>query len=116
MARTQRRRRKHRGTQGGTLRQRGRAASRRSQKAPMTAGERRIERMNRPPSWRSALNRAAIAAAVFLAVLVLVLKQSAGNSLALAGFMLLVYVPIGYAIDSFLYRLRQRRKAGETER
>jgi Na+/proline symporter len=82
----------------------------------MTASERRIERMNRPPSWRSALNRAGIAAGVFLAVLLILLKQPVGDSLALAGFMLLVYVPIGYAIDSFLYRLRQKRKAGETER
>ena len=116
MARTQRRRKKHRGTQAGTLRQRSRGPSRGSQKAPMTASERRIERMNRPPSWRSALNRAGIAAGVFLAVLLILLKQPVGDSLALAGFMLLVYVPIGYAIDSFLYRLRQKRKAGETER
>ena len=82
----------------------------------MTARQRRLARMNRPPTWRAAFNRAGIAAAVFLTVLVLVLKQSAADSLALAGFMLLVYIPMGYAMDSFIFRLRQRRKASETER
>lgn len=81
----------------------------------MTARQRRLERMNRPPTWRAAFNRAGIAAAVFLTVLILVLKQPAGDSLALAGFMLLVYIPMGYAMDSFIYRFRQRRKARETE-
>ena len=82
----------------------------------MTASERRLERMNRPPTWRAALNRAGIAAAVFLAVLILVLKQPAGDAVALAGVMLLVYIPMGYSIDTFIYRLRQRRKTRETER
>jgi hypothetical protein len=82
----------------------------------MTSSERRVERMNRPPTWRAALNRAAIAAGVFLAVLVLLLKQPAGDALALAGFMLLVYIPIGYGVDSFVYRFRQKRKTRETER
>jgi ABC-type multidrug transport system permease subunit len=56
------------------------------------------------------MNRAAISAAVFFAVLVLVLRQPAGTALALSLFMLLVYIPMGYAIDSFVYRVRQRRK------
>jgi hypothetical protein len=43
-------------------------------------------------------------------VLVLVLNQSLGNAVTLAGFMLLVYIPMGYGIDSFVYRFRQRRK------
>jgi hypothetical protein len=51
-----------------------------------------------------------MSAAVFLAVLILVLKQSAANAIGLAAFMLLVYIPMGYGIDSFIYRLRQRRK------
>jgi hypothetical protein len=43
-------------------------------------------------------------------VLVLVLRQPMGNAVALALFMLAIYIPMGYAIDSFIYRLRQRRK------
>jgi hypothetical protein len=59
------------------------------------------------------MNRAGLAAAVFLAVLVLVLKQPFGTSFFLAAFMFLVYIPMGYGMDSFIYRLRQRRKQRE---
>jgi hypothetical protein len=81
----------------------------------MTAQQRRMERMNRPPSWRAAANRAALAAAVFLAVLVLLLDQSIGGALAIAAFMFVVYIPMGYFMDSFIYRLRQRRKERQAE-
>jgi hypothetical protein len=108
MAKTQRRRKKHRGTQAGTVRSRGRGSSRVSTRA--TAEQRRVERMNRPPSWRAATNRAGLAAAVFLAVLILLLKQPAAQSFFLAGFMFLVYIPMGYTMDRFIYRMRQRRK------
>ena len=107
----QRRRRKHRGTQAGTIRRQPRSARRGSRaQAPKTPAERRLERMNRTPSWRAAFNRAALASSVFLAVLVLVLKQEALPSFSLAVFMLAVYVPMGYAIDSFIYRMRRRRR------
>ena len=66
--------------------------------------------MNRPPSWRSATNRAAIAASVFLAVLVLLLKRPIGEAFFYAAFMFLVYIPMGYYMDSFMYRWRQRKK------
>jgi hypothetical protein len=112
MAKAQRRRKKHRGTQAGTVRQRSRGSSRPVTRA--TAQQRRIERMNRPPSWRAATNRAGLAAAVFLAVLILLLKQPAAQSVFLASFMFLVYIPMGYAMDSFIYRMRQRRKQRET--
>jgi hypothetical protein len=79
-----------------------------------TAEQRRSERMNRPPSWRSATNRAGLAAAVFLAVLVLLLKQDIAQAAFLASFMFLVYIPMGYYMDSFIYRLRQRRKQRES--
>jgi hypothetical protein len=110
MARTQRRK-KHKGTQAGTVRQRARGVSR--SEAKMTPEQRRVERMNRPPSWRSATNRAGLASAVFLAALVLLLKQPAGQSVFLAGFMFLIYIPMGYYMDSFIYRFRQRRKSRE---
>jgi hypothetical protein len=80
----------------------------------MTNEQRRTERLNRPPSWRSATNRAGLAASVFLAVLVLVLKQDLGASLGLVAFMFVVYIPMGYYMDSFIFRLRQRRKQRET--
>jgi hypothetical protein len=70
--------------------------------------------MNRPPSWRSATNRAAIAASVFLAVLALLLKRPIGEAFFYAAFMFLVYIPMGYYMDSFMHRWRQRRRARET--
>jgi hypothetical protein len=112
MARGQRRRKKHRGTQAGTVRARSRTPSRAGARG--TAEQRRQERLNRPPSWRSATNRAGLAAAVFLAVLALVLKQPLATSVFLAGFMFLVYIPMGYAMDSFIYRMRQRRRQRES--
>ena len=80
-----------------------------------TAEQKRQDRLNRPPSWKAAINRAAVAASVFLAVLVLLLKQSLAAALGLAGFMFIVYIPMGYAMDGFIWRFRQRRKQRETE-
>jgi hypothetical protein len=110
----QRRRRKHRGTQAGTVRRRGRTSRPTSRaEAREVSRQRREERMNRPPTWRAAINRAALAAAVFFAVLVLLLGQDLAPSISIAIFMFLVYIPLGHGMDSFLYRLRQRRKQRE---
>ena len=111
MAKAQRRRKKHRGTQAGVVRSRSRGSSRGG--GQTSAVQRREERLNRPPSWRSAMNRAGVAASVFLAALYLILKQPFGSSLAIAAFMFVVYIPMGYAMDSFIWRLRQRRKQRE---
>ncbi len=112
----QRRRRKHRGTQAGTVRRKGRTSRPSSRmEARQTAQQRRAERMNRPPSWRQSINRAGIAAAVFLAVLVLVLRQSLAAAVGLAAFMFFVYIPLGYTMDSFVWRMRRRRQQGERE-
>ena len=47
---------------------------------------------------------------MFLGVLVALLDQPFGQAAFLAGFMFLVYIPMGFYMDSFIYRLRQRRK------
>lgn len=93
------------------MRRRGRT-SRSGSKAQVreTALQRRQNRFDRPPSWRSAFNRAILAAGVFFALLVIVLKQDFAPSLSLALVMLGVYVPLGYVMDKALYRIRQRRK------
>lgn len=103
-----RRRKKHRGTQAGTVKQFSRGPSRAEPRA--SAQQRRLDRMNRPPSWRAATNRAGLAAAVFLAVLILLLKQDPGPAVGLAAFMFLIYIPMGYSMDSVIFRMRQRRK------
>ena len=76
-----------------------------------TRRQRRQNRFDRPPSWRSALNRAILAAGVFLAVLVLVLKQDFAPGVQPRRLvMFVVYIPLGYLMDSSIYRFRQRRK------
>ena len=80
MAQTKRKR-KHRGTAAGTIEARGRTGrppkpSARSRRPPR---QRRQERMDRPPTWRGAVNRAAIAAVVFFVIAMLVLEPAAGR-------------------------------------
>ena len=70
-----------------------------------------MERMSQPPTWRGALNRAAIAAAVFGVLVVVLFGRSVAQGALLAAFMLLLYIPLGYATDSAIYRFRQRRQA-----
>jgi len=122
MAKTKaKRRRKHRGTQAGTVepRSEGRARGSASSSAKTESREdrreaaraRRLERLDRPPTWRSAFNRAAIAALVVGVVAVLALGNTPPQAVVLAVVMLAVYVPLGYAFDTFIYRVRQRRKA-----
>jgi hypothetical protein len=110
-----RRRRKHRGTQAGTIRRGGRSRLQAARTGAPSPPARRQSRLDQPPKLRSAVNRAGLAAAVFLGVLVMLLKQPAASSFGLAAFMFLVYIPIGYMTDSFLYRMRQRRKQRNAE-
>lgn len=111
MAQTRKkRRRKHRGTQAGTVEARGRT----SKAAPKpttreSARDRRAERMSKPPTWRGSLNRSAIAALLFGAVVILAFGQSPGSGLVLAAAMIVIYLPMTYYMDLFLYRRMQKR-------
>lgn len=78
----------------------------------MTATERRDARANRPPSWMMATTRAALTAVLFALVLLFVLKNDAKSVIALTGFMFLVYIPLGYYTDSFIYKRRMAKKSG----
>ena len=110
MAQTKRKR-KHRGTAAGTIEARGRTGrAPKSSEIKETAAQRRQERLDRPPTWRGAANRAALAAAVFFVIAMLVLDQPPGGALALALFAFALYVPSGYYVDKFLYERRQRQK------
>src|SRR4051812_50140680 len=93
MAQTKRKRRsKHRGNAAGTVETRGRTGRKptgsekknRGGKGA-TAAERRADRLSRPPSWRSALNRAAIAAGVPLGGPIFPFQQKTAPALAFAG-------------------------------
>jgi hypothetical protein len=106
------RRRKHRGTQAGTIDRAGRTGRGRTrEEGKEIARERRRARLDRPPTWKSAAQRAGIAAAVFGVLVVAVFGRPIQQGATLAAFMLLVYIPLGYGTDTAIYRFRQRRKA-----
>jgi hypothetical protein len=122
MAQTRRKRtRKHRGNAAGIVERpahnsRGTTASASGRKRPMTKDEqradarrRRQERMNRPPTWKGAAQRAAVAAALFAVLVTIFFKENVATSITLAIFMLLVYIPLSYITDRALYNWRQKK-------
>lgn len=137
MASKSRRRRKHRGTQAGTVQSRGRTTkpAGRTGKSAKPAGrtgrggggrptrtrsreqmraqaeQRRAARFERKPDIRTSMKRAGVAAAIFLIVLILILRQKPLPSVNLALLMFLIYVPMGYFTDKWVYNRRQRAKA-----
>jgi hypothetical protein len=112
MAQTKRKRsRKHRGTPAGTIERAGRTGTPKTrEEAKQIARDRRAERLDQPPSWRSSLNRAAIAAVVFALVVIVGFGRPVTGGAFLGLVMFLIYVPLGYATDSAIYKFRQRRK------
>ncbi|CAN5469708.1 hypothetical protein BH20ACT15_BH20ACT15_15120 [soil metagenome] len=117
------RRRKHRGTQGGRVdtrpkgRPRNRAEAR--QRAQSKGSKKTKGSGNRaavgartvgPPTWGGAIKKGAVAALVFFALIAVVFGRGPGPAAGLAGFMLVFYVPMAYYTDRFFYN-RQLRKA-----
>ena len=126
MAQTRkRRRRKHRGTQGGSIdrgragggRPRSRQEARDRARSQLKSGKKSkgkstktFDRRDVPPTWRSAVNRALIGAAIFAVLLIVPFHQPPGSAIALAVLMLALYVPMGYTIEKFFYNRRQAQK------
>jgi hypothetical protein len=127
MAQKKRKRKsRHRGTAAGTIEARGRtsrpsgerstATKSKAKKKPANreearavARERRAARYEEPPTWRSALNKAAFAAILF-GVIMLVLGRTIAQAAALSGLMVFMYLPLSYYTDRFLYNRHQRQK------
>jgi hypothetical protein len=111
MAQTRkRRRRKHRGTQGGRIDRTRRAKPRsRAEAQSQARSKRRTPRSDSPPNWRGATLRGGLMSALFLLIL-LVLGRPIGMSIAFSAFLLLFYIPMGFYIDRFMWRRRQRMK------
>ncbi len=121
MAQTKRKRRsKHRGTPAGTIEARGRTG-RKPTAEELRKQQRETDRrtrMMREPSWNGAAVRAAVAA-----VLLLVFTQLGvgpdmplAQSVAVAAFAMVIYIPLGYYTDRFLYRRRMARDAAAAQR
>jgi Flp pilus assembly protein TadB len=111
MAQTKkRRRRKHRGTQAGSIDRRTRGRPRNRAEAKSRARTQSAQRGDRPPSWSSAFWRGLLAAGVFFALLIVAFGRPLAQALAIGVLMLVFYVPFGYFFDQFIYRRRQRQK------
>ena len=118
MAQTKRKRRtKHRGNAAGMIETRGRTGSKpvadakgKGTKPGRGGSAVRTDRWDEPPSWRSAINRAAIATAIFAALVIFLFKEPVQVGLGLGAFMLLLYIPLGYYTDQMLHRRRLRQR------
>ncbi len=111
MAQTKKkRRRKHRGTPAGTIERPGGGSSHARQEPKQAARERRQGRFDREPTWRGAINRAAIAALVLGALMLLILDYSPQRAVPVVLLMFLLYIPLGYLTDRAIHRFRQRRR------
>jgi hypothetical protein len=112
------RRTKHRGNAAGMVEARGRTGrkltdgERGGGSVKMTAQQRRELRMSQPPTWRSAITKAGIAALLFAVAVTVLFGQPILGAIGLAIFTFLLYVPLSYYTDRLVYRRHQKRKAG----
>lgn len=122
MAQTKKKRRtKHRGNAAGMIETRGRTgrkptAAERKADVRAQARQSREERMFRPPTWRGAVNRALVATLLFGVLIVLLFGRTVAQAAALSAVMLLLYIPLGYYTDSFIWRRRQKKLAQAARR
>ena len=118
MAQTKRKRRsKHRGNAAGSIEARGRTS--RGQKlspAEQKKADRasaREARMNKPPTWNGAFFKAALMAAllfVFTQIGLFGGETSISQSLFLSLFALILYTPLAFVTDKFVYARAQKRR------
>ena len=114
MAQTKnKRKRKHRGTAAGTIDRPARTGRGQVKKDSKTiAKERRAERMQKEPTWKGAVNRAAIAAVVFTVLMFLIRSdQGAVANVSLGFLVFLFYIPLGYLTDRAIYNFRRRKQS-----
>ena len=122
MAQTKRKRRsKHRGNAAGSIEARGRTSrgaklSPAEQKKADRASAREA-RMNKPPTWNGALFKAALMAAllfVFTQIGLFGGNTTISHSLFLSLFALILYTPLAFMTDKFVYSRAQKRRAKQT--
>src|SRR5262249_18448827 len=120
MAQTKRKRRsKHRGNAVGGIEARGRTGRKPTadEQKKSSRQQARDRRLAKPPTWNSAAMKAlAMAGLLFMLTQIGILgkNQSIGSGLLLAGFALVLYTPLAYMTDRWVYNcmLRQREKKG----
>ena len=116
MAQTRKkRRRKHRGTQGGGIERRRTGRPRSREEARARARRNSELKRTLAPTWGSAFRRGLIGAGIFLLLMVIAFGRGFGEALVLSGVMLAMYVPIGYYMDRFFYRRRLQQARREAQ-
>jgi hypothetical protein len=110
-----RRRSKHRGNAAGTIEARGRTGRKPNveEQKKATAKERRQQRLAQPPTWQRATLRAAAAAGLLFVLTQVGLFQQdvpLGQAIAVCLFAMLIYIPIGYWFDSWMYKRFSKTK------
>jgi hypothetical protein len=117
MPRTKRKRRtKHRGNAAGMVEARGRTGRRpgpEEARKPSGRMSAREARLNRPPTWNGAFLKAALMAGLlFLLTRFGVFGNDAtiAQSLVICLFALVLYTPLAYATDRFVYQRAQRKR------
>ena len=117
MAQTRRKRQtKHRGNAAGVVESRGRtgrkptAAEKSGPVESSRSKDARSKREDRAPTWGGALVRGMFAAVMLLAALLILKITKSSHAIAFFPAAILVYTPISYYMDLYLYKRRQRKK------
>jgi hypothetical protein len=117
MAQTKRKRRtKHRGNAAGSIEARGRTGRKPTAEEQKKAGRQSArDRRSKPPSWNSAALKA-LAMAVLLLVLtrvgILGNESSWSQSIFLSALALVIYTPLAYTTDKWVYARMLKRQQG----
>src|SRR5947209_5218083 len=111
MSQTKRRRRtKHRGNAAGVVEARGRTGRSPTAAERKSARTARPHRLDNPPTWSAAAKRTLVILAPLVVVLGLVSKPPAAQLVTLAVLIFLIYVPLGYYTDLWMYKRRARQR------
>src|SRR5215475_12743766 len=109
MAQTKRKRRsKHRGNAAGTIEARGRTGRPPSaeERKKQSRADAREARLNKMPTWNSAVKRAGLASGFMFLFLLVASKGNAVAAVLFGVFAFALYVPSGYYLETYLWRRR----------
>jgi hypothetical protein len=116
MAQTKRKRRtKHRGNAAGVVEARGRTGRRPTEEElkKQSRESLRQQRLNKPPTWNGAFLKAGLMAGLLFLLTQVGLfgsNTTISQSVVLCLFALLLYTPVAYMTDKFVYTRAQRRR------
>jgi hypothetical protein len=119
VAQTKRKRRsKHRGNAAGTIEARGRTGRKSSpeeqkKSAKASRGAARTQRLAQPPSWNRATLRAGAASGLLFVLTQIGLFQDdvpIGQAIGICLVAMLIYIPLGYIFDNWMYKRMTRPK------